>query len=265
VLAAAVAANAREVPLIHVEAGLRAFDRNMPEEHNRVIADHLSDLCLAPTDFNVGNLADEGITGDRVVLTGNPIIEAVERLLPTDGERAALLDRYGVDREEFILSSFHRPENVDTKEHLATILDALGSLPIPVVLPLHPRTSLRIAEFGLQALAEPIRITEPIGFRDFIGLGAESRMLISDSGGVQEEITVYKRPAVVVRRSTERQETMGIFARRIEPTDGLRDGLHEELAAAMGRREELLTTPSPYGDQDSPAHIVDAIRTFLAS
>ena len=265
VTAGALAANANDVPVAHVEAGLRSFDRRMPEEHNRVIADHLSDLCLAATALNVENLAAEGIVGDRVVLTGNPIVEAVERLLPTEAERKALAGSYDLDIDEFVLATFHRPENVDEKATLARILEALGGLDAPVLLPLHPRTQARIDGFGLHALAEPITIVDPIGYRDFIGLGAASRMIVSDSGGVQEEVSVFKRPSVVVRRSTERQEVEGTFVRRVEPDDQLADVLTAELAGALARRNELAELPSPYGDSGSPQRIVDAITALVAA
>lgn len=259
VVAGALAANANEIPIAHVEAGLRSFDRRMPEEHNRVIADHLSDLCLAPTDLNVRNLEQEGIGGARVVETGNPVVEAVERLLPDDASRAALAASHGLEPDGYVLATFHRPENVDGERTLGTILRALGSLSVPVLLPLHPRTQRRIEDFGLQELASGIRIVDPIGYRDFIGLGAASRLIVSDSGGVQEEVSVFKRPSVVVRRSTERQEVEGTFVTRVEPTDALADVLDAEVSSALDRRDELLHIPSPYGDTASPDRIVDAI------
>ena len=260
VVAGALAANANDIPLAHVEAGLRSFDRRMPEEHNRVVADHLSDLCLAPTSLNVENLDREGITGDRVLLTGNPVVEAVERLLPGAGAREDLASSYGLEVDGFVLATFHRPENVDREETLRDILGALGALPLPVLLPLHPRTQARIDRFGLHRLADAIRIIDPIGYRDFIGLGAAAQLIVSDSGGVQEEVSVFKRPSVVVRRSTERQEVEGTFVRRVEPDGDLAGVLATELAAAPRRREELIGLPSPYGDRHSPELITGAIR-----
>src|SRR5262249_19931828 len=108
-VAGALAANATNIPLVHLEAGLRSFDRAMPEEHNRVVADHLADLCLAPTETNRANLAAEGIGGDKVIITGNPVVDAVLTLLPGPGERAGILARYDKEPSEFILATFHRP------------------------------------------------------------------------------------------------------------------------------------------------------------
>ncbi|MCB1246570.1 MAG: UDP-N-acetylglucosamine 2-epimerase (non-hydrolyzing) [Acidimicrobiia bacterium] len=260
VTAGCLAANAVEVPLIHVEAGLRSFDRRMPEEHNRIIADHLADVCLAATDQNVGNLAAEGIAGERVVLTGNPIVEAVERLMPPAVERDAILRTHDVEQDGYVLGTFHRPENVDRPEPLNAILAALGALDAPVVLPLHPRTRARIGSFGLDDPATNIRIVDPVGYREFLALGAASGMVVSDSGGVQEEVSVYKRPAVVIRRSTERQEVEGTFVTRMLPDDQLIPALTTAWQGAARRREQLADVPSPYGDTSSPQRCVDAIR-----
>lgn len=263
VAAGSIAANAREIPLVHVEAGLRSFDRRMPEEHNRVLADHYSDLCLAPTEMNVANLAAEGITGDRVVLSGNPIVEAVERLMPQEEDQTALLKTFGVHADAFVLATLHRPENVDNPDTLRTVIDALVELDQPVLLPLHPRTRQSIAEFGLGERAASLTIVEPIGYRDFLGLANNARLIISDSGGVQEEVSVYKRPAVVVRRSTERQEVEGTFVSRIPPGPDLAAGFLQAWETAPEQRSKLLDIASPYGSTDAPRQCVDAIRALV--
>jgi len=263
VLAGSLAANANEIPLVHVEAGLRSFDRRMPEEHNRVVADHLSDLCLAPTDLNVANLKAEGIPHDIVVKTGNPVVEAVERLMPSVEERTLLLKDRGLEPGQYVLATFHRPENVDTRNTLESILEALAALDVPIHLPLHPRTQQRITDFGLAGIADRLQIVDPIGYKDFIGLGAEAKIIISDSGGVQEEVSVYKRPAVVIRRSTERQEVEGTFVRRFEPGPALATQLTEEVALAPERTLELAEAPSPYGDTDAPQLSVEAIHELV--
>jgi UDP-N-acetylglucosamine 2-epimerase (non-hydrolysing) len=265
VLAGALAANANDVPLVHVEAGLRSFDRAMPEEHNRVVADHLSDLCLAPTHLNVANLAAEGISGPTVLLTGNPVIEAVERLMPVPDEQDDIVRAFGLEPEGFVLATFHRPENVDDRERLENVLTALGSLDLPVLVPLHPRTQRRIDEFGLESSAQTVRIVDPVGYRSFIGLGARARLIVSDSGGVQEEVSVYKKPAVVVRRSTERQEVEGTFVERFEPDATLADSLSVALEGAEQKARELENLPSPYGDATAPTQIVSAIRALVRS
>ena len=259
VAAGAIAANARNVFLCHIEAGLRSFDRKMPEEHNRVIADHLSDLCCAPTSVNVDNLAAEGITGDRVVLTGNTVVEAVEELLPPPEERLELCDRYGVEPGRFVLSTFHRPENVDDPANYRAILEELAALPIPVLLPLHPRSVRRASEHGFDDLLAKIRVTEPIGYRDFLGLEAESALVVSDSGGVQEETSILKRPVIVVRNSTERPEVIGTFATRVLPGPDIGEAAMLVLDDVAGTHARLTDVPSPYGDGTASNRSLDAL------
>lgn len=259
VAAGALAANAAEIPLVHVEAGLRSFDRRMPEEHNRVIADHLADRCLAATALNRDNLLAERIDDDRIVVTGNTVVEAVERLLPTESERATILERFEVPPGGFVLSTLHRPENVDDPENLSSILTELAAIPIPVLLPLHPRTVRRVEEFDLGPLLDRLTVVDPIGYRDFLALGAESAFLVSDSGGVQEEVSVYKRPVIVVRRSTERPEVLGTFAELVEPGPAITAIADDWLGRLDELHHELAAVPSPYGDASAPQRCVDAI------
>ncbi len=263
VMAAALAANAREIPFCHIEAGLRSHDRAMPEEHNRVVADHLADLCCAPTATNVENLASEGINGERVVRTGNTVVEAVRDLLPPPEERVEMCMRFGVRPGHFVLSTFHRPENVDDPGRYRMILEELAALPVPVVLPLHPRSVRRAAEHGLGDLLGRLLVVEPIGYRDFLGLEAEAALIISDSGGVQEECSIVKRPLIVVRRSTERPEVIGTFARRVLP--GPEIGAQASLV--LDNLEEahayLSDLPSPYGDGSASERSLSALARLL--
>jgi len=263
VVAGAMAANAQGVFLCHIEAGLRSFDRLMPEEHNRVIADHLSDLCCAPTAVNVENLAAEGISGDRVVRTGNTVVEAVEELLPPPDVRLKLCARYGVEPGRFVLSTFHRPENVDDPDNYRAVLEELVKLPAPVLLPLHPRSVRRASEHGLDDLLSQIQITEPIGYREFLGLQAESAMVISDSGGVQEEASIVKRPVIVVRNSTERPEVIGTFATRVLPGPDIGGAAMPTLDDIEGIHERLAGLPSPYGDGTASARSLEALAKQL--
>jgi UDP-N-acetylglucosamine 2-epimerase (non-hydrolysing) len=257
VLAGAVAANARNVLICHIEAGLRSFDRNMPEEHNRVVTDHLSDLCCAPTRVNVENLAAEGIGGDRVVETGNTIVEAVLELLPTAEEQASMARAHGVEPGGFVLSTFHRPENVDDPENYRTILEHLAGLELPVVLPLHPRSVKRAEEHGLGSLLAELHVVEPIGYREFLGLEAAAALLISDSGGVQEEASIVKTPLVVVRNSTERPEVIGTFATRCTP------GSDIGAAAAEMLDRDLSGLESPYGDGSASRRSLEALAARI--
>jgi UDP-N-acetylglucosamine 2-epimerase (non-hydrolysing) len=260
-LGTSLAANSLHVPLVHIEAGLRSFDRRMPEEHNRVLADHLSDLCCAPTSVARDNLTREGIKGSRVVITGNTIVEAVEEILPDAAARTRLVNSYGVER--FVLATLHRPENVDDEATLATVLDELGKIPIPVVLPVHPRTAKRIADFGLQVALDRIHAVDPIGYREFLGLAAEADLLISDSGGLQEEASIIKRPLIVVRRSTERPEVLGTFVRLVQPGPDVSTTASEWLVDIEARHHELEAIPTPYGDGTASQQSVAAIQALL--
>jgi UDP-N-acetylglucosamine 2-epimerase (non-hydrolysing) len=262
-LAGALAANARHITLIHIEAGLRSYDRAMPEEHNRTLVDHLSDLCCAPTETSRANLAAEGIDGTRVVVTGNTVVEALHRMLPAPEIRRELLARMDVRPAEFALATFHRPENVDDPDQLRTILGELAELPLPVILPLHLRTGARIAEFGLGSLLERIRVVDPLSYTDFLGLAAESAVMISDSGGVQEEASVLKRPVVVVRRSTERPEVMGTFASLVPAGPEIGLAARAWIDGGPALRERLARTASPYGDGSASGACLEAILRLV--
>lgn len=263
-LAGALAANSLELPLLHVEAGLRSFDRRMPEEHNRVVTDHLSDILLAPTRQAEANLAREGIGSDRVRVIGNTVVEAVDGLLPSHDIREHIRHRYGgLPKARYVLATFHRPENVDDPVQLSMILECLASLSLPVVLPLHPRTRSRITEFGFESALERINTIEPLSYRDFLGLAADCALLISDSGGVQEEASVLKKRVLVIRRSTERPEVLGTFAKLIPPTAQLYSAIEEEVSSLPDTHMGLASIPSPYGDGTASRSVVDAVRQVL--
>jgi UDP-N-acetylglucosamine 2-epimerase (non-hydrolysing) len=260
-LAGALAAIALGIPMAHVEAGLRSFDRHMPEEHNRVLIDHLADLCLAPTEVSRANLIREGITA-HIEVTGNTIIEAVQAMVPKHHDRLAILAEHHLAPQAFILATFHRPENVDVGDSLETILRQLGRLPLPVVLPVHPRTAKRIADFGLQPLLAPLHLMPALDYRAFLALASEASLLISDSGGIQEEATVLKRPVVVVRRSTERPEILGTFGQIVNP-EQLRVAAEEVLRDLSRIHATLAALPSPYGSGAASHLTVLAIQALI--
>lgn len=265
VLGGAVAANSRDVPLVHVEAGLRSFDRAMPEEHNRVVADHLADLCLAPTSQNVANLEAESINPDRITLTGNTVIEALDWLRPSDADVDRMLEERSLSRDDFVLCTLHRPENVDDHESLLRILRVLERCPKTVYLPMHPRTRARIAEFGRDVHLDNVRVVDPVDYVTFLGLQSAAALIVADSGGVQEEVTVVKRRLVVVRNSTERPESVGTFASLVRPQDDLDAAVQKEFIDNEARRETLTDEPSPYGDGTASLRSVQAIAKLLTT
>lgn len=259
-LAGALAANARGIPVVHVEAGLRSRDRAMPEEHNRVLTDHLSDICCAPTDVSSSNLKDEGIAAERVVVTGNTVVDAVLERLPAIDERRSVLAKRGLESGPYILATFHRPENVDAPDVLQTVLTELGALPLPVVLPLHPRTADRARTFALSEYLSRLTITEPLGYAELLAVAAESAVLVSDSGGLVEEASVLKRPIAVVRRSTERPEVQGTFAELVCPGPAMSEQVRAWLEDLDALHARLAKIPTPYGDGRASERCVAEIR-----
>jgi UDP-N-acetylglucosamine 2-epimerase (non-hydrolysing) len=262
-LAGALAANANGLPLVHVEAGLRSHDRAMPEEHNRVLIDHIADLCCAPTDLNRLNLLAEGVAAERIVVTGNTVVEALDAALPCGEEQHAVLARHGLTVDGYVVATIHRPENVDDRENLETILHELSRLPLPVVLPLHPRTAKQVAEFGLSHVLAALHVIEPQAYPAFLALARGAAAIVSDSGGIQEEASVLKRPVVVVRRSTERPEIEGTFGTLVLPGPRVHAEVLRWLDDVPGHRVRLHGLPSPYGDCSASARIAVAVERLL--
>jgi UDP-N-acetylglucosamine 2-epimerase (non-hydrolysing) len=207
-LAGALAAAKLDIPVCHVEAGLRSFDPSMPEEHNRRLTDHLSTLLLAHSDTALDNLAAEGIAGDAVQLVGNTMIDSLLQAVDAARGRAAYRD-YGVEQGAFVLVTLHRPKLVDDPVLLARTLETLGELAatLPVIFPAHPRTAARIHEFGLTAPAS-VQIVEPLPYLEFVSLELAAAAVATDSGGVQEESTVLGIPCFTLRDNTERPVTI---------------------------------------------------------
>lgn len=262
-LAGALAANANQLPIFHVEAGLRSFDRAMPEEHNRVLTDHLATRCFAPTATNVRNLANEGIDGERVIKTGNTIVEALRALVPAAEQVSQTLAELDLEQDGYVLATLHRPENVDDPRTLARCLKALQSIPLPVYFPAHPRTVNRIDRHELWQLASAIQLVEPVDYLTFLALQEGARLIVSDSGGIQEEVTILKRPLVVVRNSTERPESLEAFATLVRPQEDITAAVEEQLAATDDGLARLRTIPSPYGDGTAAERMLAGLTDYL--
>lgn len=259
-LAGGLAANARGVRLIHVEAGLRSYDRAMPEEHNRVVVSQLADVLCAPTPESAANLRESGIPDSRIHITGNTVVEALNRQLPDAATRRRILRDHELAHDGYVLATIHRPENTDEPTVLAAILDELRAIHAPVVFPLHPRTRARIEEFGLTDALADLRVTAPLPPDVFLALAAEAAALVSDSGGVQEECTVIKKPLVVVRRSTERPEALEDFAVLATPGPDVSNTVGTWLRDLTAVHRRLSATPSPYGDGTASARIANLAR-----
>jgi UDP-N-acetylglucosamine 2-epimerase len=188
-LAGALAAVKLQIRLAHVEAGLRSYNRQMPEEHNRVLTDHASDLLLCPTTTAVDNLALEGIRSG-VHLVGDVMYDAVLYNAATARQRSNVLQRLGLTPAEYALATVHRPHNTDHPERLREILAALAEIQMPVIFPIHPRTRQRLADSSLSAVAPSTskpRFIEPVGYLDMLVLEQHAALILTDSGGVQKE------------------------------------------------------------------------------
>jgi len=208
-VAGALTAAKLHIPVAHVEAGLRSFNRLMPEEINRIVADQLSDLLFAPTSAAVANLTAEGITRG-VHKTGDVMYDAALMFAEKARTQSAVLSRHGLAEKKYALATIHRAENTDDCGRLRAILAALCDIhrDLPVVLPLHPRTKKMAESFGIDNLLDEITCIEPVGFLDMVALESSAGLIVTDSGGVQKEAYFHKVPCVTVRDQTEWVETV---------------------------------------------------------
>jgi UDP-N-acetylglucosamine 2-epimerase (non-hydrolysing) len=208
---AAIIAKRMGIPVYHMEAGNRCYDDRVPEEVNRRIIDHSSDVLLPYTERSRQNLIREGIAGERIYVTGNPIFEVIRHYEPRIGASTALTD-LGLRKGHYFLVTMHREENVDVPERLSSLTKALAALraehEVPVIVSTHPRTRKRMEEQGIRVDDPDLRFLPPFGFLDFITLERNAMCVLSDSGTVQEECAIFKVPNVTIRDVTERPETL---------------------------------------------------------
>jgi UDP-N-acetylglucosamine 2-epimerase (non-hydrolysing)/UDP-GlcNAc3NAcA epimerase len=207
-LAGALAAAQLRIPVAHVEAGMRSFDRAMPEELNRILADHASDLLFCSTPTAVRNLADENIEAG-VHLVGDVMADVALAFLPMAEERSTALEGNGVSAGGYVLMTVHRSGNVDPPERLERVVELAERIPHPTVFPVHPRTRARLRDAGLEErLERAVTVTQPLGYLDFLKLASHARAVLTDSGGVQKEAYLLGTPCVTLRNTTEWVETV---------------------------------------------------------
>jgi UDP-N-acetylglucosamine 2-epimerase len=208
-LAGALAAVKLHIPVAHVEAGLRSFNREMPEEHNRVVADHCSDLLFCPTQTAVSNLAREGVT-KGVHLVGDTMYDAVLQFSSIARKRSTILNDLKLQPKAYLLTTIHRPYNSDIPENLQNILSAFAEIGEVIVFPVHPRTRKKIAEFEhrFQHDLTNINMIEPVGYLDMLVLEENARLILTDSGGMQKEAYFFSVPCITLRPETEWVETV---------------------------------------------------------
>lgn len=202
-VAGALVAAKLHIPVAHVEAGLRSFNRNMPEELNRIVTDHLSDLLFAPTQLAVDNLRNEGIPEHRIFNVGDVMFDATKLFGDRAAEQSTILADNELRPKSYYLATIHRAENTDSKEHLKIIFGVLGYVAqeIKVILPMHPRTSQKLVEYQIET--ERIKCISPVGYLDMITLQKNASLIITDSGGVQKEAFFHGVPCITVREETE--------------------------------------------------------------
>jgi UDP-GlcNAc3NAcA epimerase len=252
-LAGALAAAKTQVPVGHVEAGLRSFDRSMPEEVNRVVVDAVSTLLLCPTDLAVANLRREGVT-EGVHQVGDVMYDANLRLAPLARERSRALAEAGVEPGRYVLVTLHRETNV-RPEPLRAVAAALNRLDEPVVFPAHPRTRATLAAEPIE-LAAHVRLLPPLGYLDFAALASQARVVATDSGGVQKEAYWYGVPCVTLRDTTEWVETVETGWNRLIGTDA------ERMLAAIRDAHPADERPHLYGDGRAAERIADLLYTI---
>ena len=259
-LAGALATAQAGVPLGHVEAGMRSFDRSMPEELNRVLTDHASDLLLCSTPTAVANLEREGVAGS-VHLVGDVMADVSLTFRDIAAERSRALEELGLERGAYLLVTAHRAGNVDDPERLALLVELLEALPQPAVLPLHPRTRARLVEAGLLERlerAEGLLLEPPIGYLDFLELARGARAVVTDSGGVQKEAYLLGVPCVTMRPSTEWVETVEAGWNTLVDLDAA------AAVAALGRRPPA-ERPELYGGGRAAGRVLDAVSAYTAA
>jgi UDP-N-acetylglucosamine 2-epimerase (non-hydrolysing) len=261
VVASALAAERLGIPVAHVEAGLRSYDRRMPEESNRVMTDHLSDLLFAVTDVQRNILAHEGIDRKKIHVVGNTIADAVRQNLDL-AAKSQVLTQLGVKAKDYFLLTVHRASNVDDEAALRETLELLEAIAArysqKIVWPVHPRTAKKLKEHSLQTPANVI-LTQPLGYLDFLRLEREAALILTDSGGVQEEACILGVPCITLRENTERPETIKLGANVLagrDPALALR-------AMESFLRPDLPAWRNPFGDGDSAIRILDAVQEKL--
>ena len=257
VLASALAATKLYIKVGHVEAGLRSYDRKMPEEINRVLTDHCSDYLFAPTETARQILLGEGIQDTRIFVTGNTIVDAVFQNLELAKDRNDVLTDLHPEPRNYFLVTAHRQENVDVKERFEGIIKGLELVAkefgLPVIYPIHPRARKMMNHFGLKA--NGIEFIEPLDYLSFLQLESKAKLILTDSGGVQEEACILKVPCVTLRDNTERPETRDVGSNILAGTNA-----ESIVSKTKGMIERNNNWENPFGDGEAGKRIVEIVE-----
>jgi UDP-N-acetylglucosamine 2-epimerase (non-hydrolysing) len=250
-LAGALSAVKLHLPVAHLEAGLRSFNRRMPEEHNRVLTDHAADLLLAPTLVAMGHLADEGLAG-RAVHVGDVMVDVLRTVRAELADTPGVLERLGMPAGGFSVATVHRAENTDDPARLAAVVTALSQVDHPVVLLAHPRLRAKAAAHGIPLEGGALTVREPLAYPDLVAAVAASRGVVTDSGGLQKEAFVLRVPCTTVRAETEWVETVQLgWNVLVEPGPA--------VSAAASRPAPSPTDAAPYGTGHAAAAVLEAL------
>ncbi len=257
VLAGALSAAKIGIKVGHVEAGLRSYDRTMPEELNRIVADHVSDFLFCPTQISKEIALNENIRDENIFVTGNTIVDAVQRNKQISLKKSRILEKLGVENGRFFLVTAHRQENVDDKKTLNNILCALDQISdqynMKVIYPIHPRTNKRIHEFNLRKPTH-VEFIDPVNYLDFLALESNARLILTDSGGIQEESCILRVPCVTLRMNTERPETIQVKSNMLAGTNP-----NSILSTVDKMLDVKRSWENPFGDGKSSQRIIDII------
>ena len=257
VLAASLAATKLGIKVGHVEAGLRSYDKQMPEEINRTLTDHCSDYLFAPTEKAKAILLGEGIPEEKIFVTGNTIVDAVHQNLEITKEQGNTLNTLHLNPKEYFLVTLHRQENVDNRARFASILMGLDKVAdefhLPVIYPVHPRSQKRINGFNLRL--QNLTLIDPVDFLGFLQLESNARLVLTDSGGVQEESCILKVPCVTLRDNTERPETLEVGSNILAGT--IPEKILECSQTMLARENNW---QNPFGDGNTGQKIVEILQ-----
>ena len=256
-LAGALCASKLLIPVAHVEAGLRSFNKTMPEEQNRILTDHISDLLFTPTLTAVNNLRNENIT-KGVHNTGDVMYDAINLFKERAKEVSTIIEKLNLTQDSYILSTIHRAENTNSIERLTSIINALSNFGKKIILPLHPRTKKFIEEYNIH-VGDNIEIIDPVGYLDMISLQENSKKIVTDSGGVQKEAYFLKKPCITMRDETEWVETVENGWNVIVGSDC------NKIVDALENFNPTGTPASAFGNGDTSSIITDIIGKYLQS
>ena len=260
VVSGALAAAKLQIRVGHVEAGLRSFNRDMPEELNRIITDHLADYLFAPTKITKENLIHEGILNKKIFITGNTIVDAIYQNLKIAKQKAKILKKLNLRKENYLLATIHRQENVDLKDRFQNLLEGIGTIykefSLPISYPIHPRSQKRMDQFKLR-VPEGVEFIKPVGYFDFLVLEQNAKLILTDSGGIQEEACILKVPCVTLRTSTERPETLAVGANKLAGGDP--EKILSTAKVMLNKKRDWINL---FGDGRAAVKIINILKNF---